>query len=94
MSTTGGAAATAAATETGSASTGNLYESQGIRVLNATIGKGSVSVDVANADMLSTIEGFIVVSVTGQLDVKLAASAAGLVCTARQGSSLILYKLS
>jgi hypothetical protein len=94
LASTGGAAATAAATGAGAAATGNTYEAQGNRTKNAIIGAGSVSVDVANADMMSIIEGFFVVSVSGDLQIKLAAESAGLVCRAMQGSNLVLRKLS
>lgn len=94
LTSTGGSAATAAATAAGASATGNLYEGQGIRTKNAIIGGGTVSVDAANSDMMSTIEGFFVVSVSGDLEIKLAAESAGLVCRAMQGSFLELAKLS
>lgn len=94
FSSTGGAAATAAASEAAAAATGNLYESQGQRTKNVAIGAGTVSVDAANADMMSIVEGFFVVSVSGDFQVKLAAEAAGLVVRAMQGSSVELCKLS
>ena len=94
FSSTGGTAATAAATEAGASATGNLYESQGQRTKNSIIGAGTVSVDAANSDMMSTIEGFFVVSVSGDLQILMAAEAAGLVCRAMQGSFLELKKLS
>ena len=94
FASTGAAAATAAAAENSAAATGNLYEAQGNRTKNAIIGAGTVSVDTANTDMMYTIEGFFVVSVTGTLEIKLAAESAGLVCRAMQGSHLELRKLS
>ena len=94
VATTGGAAATAAATEAGAAAAGNLYESQGKRTKDTIIGSVTVSVDAANSDMMCVIEGFFVVSVTGSLEIKLAAELAGLVVRAMQGSSLELHKLS
>lgn len=94
VSTTGGTAATAAATEAAAGASGNLYESQGKRTKDTIIGSVTVSVDAANSDMLCTIEGFFVVSVSGDVQVKLAAEAAGLTVRAMQGASLELHKLS
>lgn len=94
FASTGQTAATAAASETANNAAGNTYEAQGSRTLNAIIGAGSVSVDAANTDMMSVIEGFLVVSVTGDLQIKLAAESAGLVCRAMQGSWLELSRLS
>lgn len=91
---TGGTAATAAATEISTTATGNIYEGQGSRTKNAIIGGGPISVDTINADMMIVLEGFFVVSVTGSLEIKLAAEAASLVCRAMQGSFLELKKLS
>jgi hypothetical protein len=94
MAGTGTAASTAAATEAAAGATGAIYEAQGSRTKNAIIGAGTVSVDAANADMMCTLEGFLVVSVSGTLEIKLAAESAGLVCRAMQGSFLELRKLS
>lgn len=94
FASTGQLAATAAAAENAANAAGNIYEAQGNRTKNAIIGAGTVSVDTANTDMMSTIEGYFIVSVTGSLEIKLAASAAALVCTAREGSFLQLIKLS
>lgn len=94
FASTGQTAATAAASETANNAAGNTYEAQGTRTLNSAIGAGTVSVDAANTDMLSTIEGFLVVSVSGDLQIKLAAETAGLSCIARQGSFLELRRLS
>ncbi len=92
--TTGTSATSAAATGAATGATGATYEAQGQRTKNTIIGGGTVSVDAANTDLLCTLEGFFVVSVTGSLEIKLAAESAGLVCRAMQGSSLLLYKLS
>jgi hypothetical protein len=94
VSTTGTTVVTAAATEAGVGAAGNLYESQGQRTKNTIIGSVTVSVDAANNDMLVVIEGFFVVSVSGDLEIKLAAELAALVVRAMQGSSLELHKLS
>jgi len=94
LSSTGGSAATNAATQVATTATGNLYESQGSRTKNTLIGAVSVSVDAANSDMMMTIEGGFVVSVSGDLEIKLEAELASLVCRAMQGSFLELKKLS
>lgn len=94
ITTTGGAAATNAATGAGNSGAGNLYESQSSRTKNAIIGAVSVSVDAINSDTIVTIEGFFVVSVSGDLEIKLAAELATLVVRAVQGSHLELRKLS
>lgn len=94
FATTGTTATTAAASNAAVGATGNTYEGQGSITKNALIGAGTVSVAAANSDHMSTIEGFFVVSVTGSLEIKMAAEAAALVCTARQGSFLELEKLS
>lgn len=73
---------------------GAAYDSQAIRTKNVLIGNVTISVDLANMDMLTTIEGFFVVSVTGTLEIKLEAELAALVVHAMQGSYLELVKLS
>lgn len=92
--TTGTSAATAAASEATAGATGNLYEAQGERTKDTIIGSVTVSVDAANSDMLVEIEGFFVVSASGDLQIKLAAEAAGLIVRAMQGSFLELKKMS
>ncbi len=94
FSGTGQLAATAAAAENAASAVGNIYESQGNRTKNTVIGAGTVSVDTANTDMMSIIEGFMIVTVSGSIEVKLAAEAAALVCTARPGSNIVLTKLT
>lgn len=94
FASTGTAASTAAATEAASGATGAIYEAQGTRTKGGLIGAGTVSVDAANSDMMATIEGFFVVSVSGNLQIRMAAESAGLVCRAMQGSFLELEKLS
>lgn len=92
--TTGGAAATAAATGAGASATGNLYEAQGQRTLGSLIGAVTVSVDAANTDTRVTVEGDFNVTVIGNFSIKQRAESAGLACSARVGSVLILRKLS
>lgn len=94
FASTGSAATTAAASEATAGGTGNTYEAQGTRNNNSIIGTGTVSVDTANADMLSEIHGFLVVTVSGDLQFKMGAEAAGLTCTARAGTFIELKKVA
>ncbi len=94
FASTGTTATTAAASQAAAGATGAILEAQGSRTKNAIIGAGTVSVDAANTDTLSVIEGDFVVSVSGDLQIKLAAESAGLVCRAMQGSNLVLRKFS
>ena len=87
-------ASSGAASEINVLAANAVYASQGKRTLNTLIGAVTVSVDTANADMIVTLEGFFVVSVAGNLEIKLEAELAALVCRAMQGSYLELVKLS
>jgi len=78
----------------GAVAAGNVYGSHSSITKNTLIGAVNVTVQAANSDHLMIIEGFFVVSVTGSLQIKLEAEAAGLVCRAMQGSFLELKKLS
>lgn len=91
---TGTSASTAGATEAAADAVGNVYSVQGKRTKDTIIGVVTASVDAADTDLLVHIEGFFVVSVTGSLQIKLAAESAGLVVRAMQGSSLELLKMS
>lgn len=94
QATTATTTATNAPTEIATTAAGNMYEAQGSRTKNVLIGAVSVSVDTANTDMMVTIEGFMVVSVQGDLQIKLEAELASLVVRAMQGSFLELDRLS
>lgn len=97
FTSTGGAAANKTASQAAQGSALGLYESEGTRTKNAEIGTVSnfiVGVDAANSDMILTIEGMFVVSVTGSLEIKISAELAALVVRAMQGSHLELMKLS
>lgn len=92
--TTGGVAAGGAGAGTGGVAAGNVYGSHSSNTVNTLIGAVNVTVQTANSDHLMIIEGFIVVSVSGNLEIKLQAELASLVCRAMQGSFLELKKLS
>jgi len=87
-------ASTGAPTMISVGATGNIYDAQGTRTKNAVIGGGTVSVDTASADMMMMIEGFFVVSVSGDLEIKMATELGTTVVKAMQGSFLELEKLS
>ncbi len=89
---TGGAAATAAASQAISAATGNIHESYSIRTLNTKMGP-TVSVDIINADMLAIIEGILIVTASGSLEFKHNSETAAST-QVMAGSSLILTKVN
>jgi len=65
---TGGAAATAAATQVGNTATGNIHESFTRRAIATSANMGpTVSVDAANSDCLMIIEGLLVCTVDGNI---------------------------
>lgn len=95
--TAGGAAAAKSAVNVGQTSAVGLIEGEAGIIKDVAIGVESnftVSVSAANSDHVMMIEGFFVVSVTGTLEIKLAAELAALVVRAMQGSFLELKKLS
>ncbi len=89
---TGGAAATGAATQAGASATGNIHESFTVRALASTF-QPTVSVDAINADMLMIIEGIIVVTATGDLILQHASEVAAS-SQVMAGTSLVLIKIS
>ena len=68
LTTSGGSAATALADQVAS-NTANLVEGKAARAINTKFGS-TLGVDTASADMLVIIEGTIVVSVSGSLELK------------------------
>ena len=78
----------------GAVAAGNVYGSHSSITKDTLIGAVNVTVQTANSDHLMIIEGFFVVSVNGDLQIKLQAELASLVCRAMQGSYLELVKLS
>ena len=92
--TTGGVRRGGAGAGTGGVVAGNVYGSHAGSDLNTLIGAVNIDVQTANADHLMIIEGFMVVSVSGDLQIKLEAELAALVVRAMQGSYLELVKLS
>jgi len=92
--TTGGVVNGGAGAGTGGVAAGNVYGSHASITKGVLIGAVNVTVQTANTDHLMIIEGFFVVSVSGDLQIKLQAELVALVCRAMQGSFLELKKLS
>lgn len=95
--TTGGSAATKAATSVAQATTLGLWETEAELTKGNAIGTVSnfiISVNAANTNQIVVIEGSFVVTVSGDFQIRLSAELAALVCTAREGSFLELKKLS
>lgn len=90
---TGGSAATAAATQAGATATGNLHESFSRRILSTTAPNlgPTVSVDVINADLLVIVEGLLITTGSGNIELWHASEVAA-ASTVKVGSSLILTK--
>lgn len=84
--------ATAAASMAASAANGNMYEAQGTRTKNVIIGATTNSVDTANADMLSIVEGMMIVTASGTLKL-LHASENATSTQVMAGTSLVLTKV-
>lgn len=90
---TGGAAATAAATQAGNSATGNLMESFSARAKSTAAGMGpTVSVDTTG-DMLMVIEGLMIVTVSGNIELYHASETAAST-TVKAGSSLIITQVA
>ncbi len=92
--TTGGVVTGGAGAGTGGVAAGNVYGSHASNTKDTLIGAVNVGVQTINTDHLMIIEGFFVCSVSGNLEIKLEAELASLVCRAMQGSYLELIKLS
>jgi len=92
---TGGTAATAAATQAAASATGNIHESFSTRTKSTTAPNlgPTVSVDTLNADMLVIVEGIIIVTASGNLELWHASEVAA-ASTVMSGSSLVLTNLS
>ncbi len=92
--TTGGVRTGGTGAGTGGVAAGNVYGSHASITKDVLIGAVNIDVQTANTDHLMIIEGFFVCSVDGNLEIKLQAELAALVCRAMQGSYLELVKLS
>lgn len=90
FNTTGGAAATAAATQVAATATGNLIEGFSRRANNTDL-QPTVSVDAANSDMFMVVEALFQCSTAGNLQLKHGSEVAA-ASTVKAGTSLILHK--
>lgn len=90
---TGGAAATAAATQAGNTATGNIHESFSFRAKSAAAGIGpTVSTDTTG-DMLMCIEGTLIVTVSGTLELYHASETAAST-TVKAGTLLLVTQVA
>ena len=88
---TGGTAATAAATQAGNSAAGNIHESFSRRAISTAANMGpTVSADTTG-DMLVIIEGLMIVTATGNIELYHASETA-VSTTVKAGSSLILQR--
>lgn len=97
LPSTGGTAATKAATSSAQATTLGLWETEVERTKGSAIGTLSnfiISVHAANTVEIVVIEGSFIVFASGDFQIQLSAELASLICTAREGSFLELKKLS
>lgn len=90
--TTGGAAATGVADQATTA-TAQMLEGKGQRVKNAASGP-TQGVDSANADQFAVVEGLMIVTATGDLQLKFRSEVAASAVTMMEGTSLTLTKVA
>lgn len=90
---TGGAAATGIADGVGAIQTAGLWEGKAERVKD-TSSSATVGVDTINADVLQIVEGLLVVSVTGSLELKIGTEVAASAITVQADSFLTLTKVN
>lgn len=92
--TTGGAAATGIGDDVAATVAGQLAEGKSDRTLNAVIGSASAGVATANTNTLAILEGIIVVTATGTLELKIASEVAGSAVRIMANSTLELHKIA
>ncbi len=91
--TTGGAAATGIGDNDTATAAGQLMEGKNEGVLNAVIGSATVGVAVANTDILAVLEGIIVVTASGDLQMKMGSEVAASAVRIMADSTLELVKI-
>jgi hypothetical protein len=91
--TTGGAAATGIGDQATATATGQLVEGKAERVID-TRSSFTVGVDTANADELVVLDAVIIVTATGQLELKIATEIGGSAARLMAGSLLELSKVA
>lgn len=92
--TTGGAAATGVGDADTIVVAGQLIEGKQDFGLNAVLGSASGGVDTINRDIIAVVEGIIVVSVSGTLELKIATEVAGSAVRITASSMLELHKIA
>jgi hypothetical protein len=90
---TGGAAATGVADQVQSGQTTGLVEGKGERALNTT-SSFTVGVDTASANCYTVYSGLLVVTNTGDLQLKVVSEVNGSNIHMKSGSHLILQKIA
>lgn len=89
---TGGSAATAAATMAAASATGNIHEGFTTRTKGTAMGP-TVSVDATNSDMMAHVECFMIVTVSGTLKL-MHASEVTASSTVKAGTNFIITKVN
>jgi hypothetical protein len=92
--TTGGAAATGVGDGEAGTNAGQLSEGKSSRSLNAVIGSASAGVDTINANILAILEGILVVTSLGDIELKIATEVAGSAVRLKANSLLELHKIT
>jgi len=91
--TTGGSAATGVGDQATATVTGQLVEGKAERV-NNTLSSASAGVDTANANQLAILDAIIVVTVSGDLQLKIGTEVAASAVRLMAGSTLELSKVA
>lgn len=91
--TTGGAAATGIGDDVSATSAGQLSEGKSGLTLNAVIGSATAGVATANANIAAVLEGVVVVTATGTLELKIASEVAASNVLINDDSTLELIKI-
>jgi hypothetical protein len=90
---TGGAAATGIADQAAATNAGQLVEGKAERALN-TMSSATAGVDTINADLLLVLEGIVVVTASGNLELKVRTEVAASAVTIKSGTLLDLRKIA
>lgn len=74
---------------------GTIYQAMAARAVSVAANLGpTVNTDAANSDLLTVIEGLIIVTVSGNIELYHAASSAAGTSTVKEGTSLILTQIA
>lgn len=91
--TTGGAAATGIGDSDTATAAGQLAEGKHEGALNALIGSTTAGVDAANTDIMAVLEGIIVVTASGDLELKIGSEVGSSAVRVMADSTLELLKI-